>query len=42
MMWSVGAVLMAGIALVVAWLALSAEEARARRREAYEDGRLPT
>jgi putative copper resistance protein D len=40
-MWSAGTVLMAVAALAVAWLALSGEEQRARRREAYEDRGAP-
>jgi putative membrane protein len=43
LMWVAGSLLMAGASLVIAWLALSGEEQRARRREAYEDaaaGRL--
>jgi hypothetical protein len=40
-MWAGGTVLMAVAALAVAWLALSREEQRARRREAYEDRGAP-
>jgi len=39
-MWVAGATLIAAAALLVAWLALQAEEQRARRREAYEDAEL--
>jgi hypothetical protein len=40
-MWAAGTVLMAAAALLIAWLALSGEEQRARRREAYEDQGAP-
>ena len=40
LMWVASSAFMAAAALWLAWLALTAEEQRARRREAYEDAEL--